>query len=195
MLQEDQTVSVGQFFDVNALYPSVLTGKLPLRHFRLLEKHDPGSHEEFSMLESKLRRADVKFFQDASHTINKGYAFKITIGYDLNDHQTILRNIDLASFPTKRVIASRDLSESQQETASRLGRNISNEPQKLVSDCPGEMLITDFSESILYLILFHHAKILKVHAITSFTEFDYARVYMSGIFFAQSFILKKKTMI
>ena len=123
-----------------------------------------------------LISANVEFFNNELIQNHQGYHLKVQMKYDLKDG--LMKNLDLAHFPIKRIIHTQNLSSLQQKTALLYNRNISHEPPKLVSESPQEpFLYSDFAENLLHLILFNGAQILDVLEMVIFKSYPYMKEY------------------
>ena len=110
---------------------------------------------------------------------NTGFLFELVLTFDMTDSlQTCL---DLGSFPYLKHIVEGHLSEEQCQTAKRLHRKLSKEKPKLVASLEKYHRITDFTASILYLLVWKNMKIVSIESIVAFKAYDYLRPYIEGL--------------
>lgn len=161
------------FSFISQLYPSVMTGYFAYDCYHVLTH---GS--EFDSISQRLMDGDVDFFHDELLVENNGFYFEVQIGFD--PANMITTNLDLSFFPFKSETKSTDLSFDQIKQAEKLNRKVDKEGLKLASYLH-ENVICDHSENILYQIVFHGAKVIKIKRILKFKSYKYLEKYIFSL--------------
>ena len=173
---DSKNASFGCFVDVNALYPSVLTGHLPFKNYQHFSKNQNPSY--FDFLIERLVTKDTDFFYKLQIS-GKGVLFKLQLEIPTRSSQEM--NLDFASFPIRESVNELDLSLSQRKVANLLHRSVNSEPTKLQSRVGKNIFTTDYCENLLYLLIIHKAKISQVFKACVFESAAFLKTHMQNL--------------
>ena len=122
------------------------------------------NQEEFSIVKSHLKEADIDYFYDQLIDNNTIYFCEVKMGYDEGAENDPI-NFDLSSFPFYEAVNLENLSPEQREMAKELKRNSGKESKKLVSYLKQDNVICEYAENIIYSIGIHSQKLLETYRI------------------------------
>ena len=88
--------------------------------------------------------------------------------------------LDLSAFPELRKVAASELSNLQRGEFISAGRNVDNQPPKLVSDCRTS-LITEHIDNLLFLLVWFSASIIRVKCCVQFTIYPFMHNYCNDM--------------
>jgi hypothetical protein len=173
---DSKNASFGCFVDVNALYPSVLTGHLPFKNYQHFSRTENPSY--FDFLIERLLARDTDYFYKLQMS-GKGVLFKLELEIPTGSSQEL--NLDFASFPIREAVSEVDLSLSQRKVANLLRRSVNSEPKKLQSRVGKNIFTTDYCENLLYLLIVHKAKISQVFKACVFESAAFLKKHMENL--------------
>ena len=173
---EDDCVTFGSYVDANGLYPAILSGSIPHSGFTIFSQEENSTM--FDYLCKKLRCLDTTFFLNMARK-NMGYVFDVVVSFALEE--VLPTNIELCSLPYLKEISDEHLSSDQADAAIRMGRRLRRERPKLVTSLEPEQEVTDFVQNILYMIIFHGLRLVKISSVICFRSYPYFNNYIQKL--------------
>ena len=172
-----EDISTSNYVDMNQLYASCLQTPLPFRNFITLLREDNSS--KFQHISKQLIGGNSDYFADKAKYEATGFFFECTMGYNHEDSLHI--SLDLSGFPSLKKVTPEDLSNDQKRDFIAKQMNSTRALPKLVSTLENDMQISDFSDSILFLIINQCCYIKEITSITIFEQQAFMSEYMNAL--------------
>ena len=153
-------------------YTTAESATLPFSDYRYMDNQNHSSL--FHLLATKLSQIDTKFFLNLATHERKSYIFQVEITYNLNLAKLV--GMDFAAFPELRKVSADELTQIQRDDFIAARRNINLQPAKLVSDCR-TTIITQHVDSLLYLLVWFSASIVRVKSCVEFKTYPFLTAY------------------
>ena len=173
---EDDCVTFGSYVDSNGLYPGILSTSLPHSGFTFFSQEENSTM--FDYLCKKLRCLDTTFFLNMARK-NMGYVFDVVLSFAIEE--VLPTNIELCSLPYLKGVSEEHLSLDQANAAIKMGQRLRRERPKLVTSLEPEQEVTDFVQNILYLMIFHNLRLLKISSVICFRSYPYFNNYIQKL--------------
>ena len=177
--------SACHFYDMNQLYSSCLSLRLPHSRYRVFSMQT--RTVEFLRLAARIRSCDSGFFSQEAEFHHRLYFVTLTLHFDENVAKAS-GAMDLCGMPTKRTVPASALTHYQRQryrndvdTTSKTEKQRFPNLPRLISSCDREIHYSDFLENIFLLCSSFGATVINVEEIISCLSYNYMTSYVETL--------------